>query len=160
MPGWDYSQGAYFITICTVNSSDMFGHVVDREMKLNAFGAIVAESWRWLAGQYTYVVLDEWSILPTHMHGILVLATDVAGKETIGAPRTAAPRKPLGQLVGAFKTRSTKEVNRLRQTPGKPLWQRDFWERVIRDEYDMTKVRAYIRGNAAAYRPRTYTVTL
>jgi hypothetical protein len=64
----------------------------------------------------------------------------------------------VGRLVGAFKTRSTKEVNLLRHTPGARLWQRNFWERVIRDEFDLAKIREYMRGNAAAYQPRTYDV--
>lgn len=66
--------------------------------------------------------------------------------------------KPLGQVIGAFKTRSTKEVNRLRATPGARLWQRDYWDRIIHDEYELACAREYIRSNPANYRPRTYKV--
>ena len=58
-----------------------------------------------------------------------------------------SPRKPLGGLIGAFKTVSTKQINRLRNTPGAVVWQRDFWDHVIRDEADLFRVRAYIRAN-------------
>ena len=64
----------------------------------------------------------------------------------------------LGQVIGAFKTRSTKEVNRLRATPGAVLWQRDYWDRIIHDEYELSRAREYIRRNPANYRPRTYRV--
>lgn len=159
LPRWDYSTGTYFVTMSAVNSADMFGRVVGREMQLNEFGRVVAESWGWLQAQYQHVVLDEWCVMPTHMHGILVLTTEVARKSPAVA-QAREHRKPLGQIVGAFKTRSTKEVNRLRHTPGKRLWQRNYWESLIRDEFEMSKVRAYIRGNVAAYGPRMYTVTL
>ena len=66
--------------------------------------------------------------------------------------------KPLGQVIGAFKTRSTKNVNRLRGTPGARLWQRNYWDRIIHDEYELSRVREYIRRNPANYRPRIYQV--
>ena len=56
-------------------------------------------------------------------------------------------RKPLGGLIGAFKTVSTKQINGVRNTPGAVVWQRDFWDHVIRDEADLFRVRAYIREN-------------
>jgi REP element-mobilizing transposase RayT len=66
-----------------------------------------------------------------------------------GGSRTAptAPAKPLGRLIGAFKTVSTKAVNGLRETPGAPLWQRDFYDHIVRDARDLDRIRAYIDGN-------------
>jgi hypothetical protein len=66
--------------------------------------------------------------------------------------------KPLGQVIGAFKTRSTKEVNQLRGTPSAPFWQRDFWDQIIHDEYELSRARESIRNNPANYRPRIYMV--
>ena len=128
-------------------------------MRLSAFGEIVEESWRWLASQNVHVTLDEWRVMPNHVHGILVLTTAVAPGETRGAAGTDDSfRKPLGRLVGAFKTRSTNRVNRMRGTPGAVIWQRNFWDRVIRDDDELRRIREYIRGNVAAYRPRTFTL--
>jgi hypothetical protein len=56
-------------------------------------------------------------------------------------------RKPIGGLIGAFKTVSTKHINILRHTPGAPVWQRDFWDHVVRNEDDLQRIRAYIRHN-------------
>jgi putative transposase len=132
--------------------------MVDGHVRLNAFGEVVAHAWRWLPLQYRYVMLDEWCVRPDHLHGILVLGGSRTG---LGGSRTAPTgdavttavdvprlrRKPLGGLIGAFKTVSTKQVNRLRITPGAVVWQRDFWDHVIRDEADLLRIRAYIRAN-------------
>ena len=68
------------------------------------------------------------------------------GRETDG-DTPALPRKPLGELIGAFKTVSTKHVNLLRNTRGATLWQRDFWDHVVRDDVDLHRIRTYIRDN-------------
>jgi REP element-mobilizing transposase RayT len=156
---WDYwKPGSYFITISTINSADLLGQVVGARMRLNAVGQIVADTWQWLGSHYPGVTLDEWMVMPTHLHEILVLTTAAARPKTVGDTNSATRRKPVGELIGAFETRSTKPVNRLRETPGAALWQRNFWERVIRDEYELSKIREYIRRNPETYGPRTYPV--
>jgi REP element-mobilizing transposase RayT len=110
LKGYDYTQaGAYFVTIVTQDRACLFGEIVEGEVQLNPFGEIVAESWRWLAMQYDYVELDEWVIMPNHLHGIIVI-TDNGSR---GGSRTAptVKRKPIGRLIGAFKTVSTKRIN-------------------------------------------------
>ena len=136
--GWNCSRPAtYSITICTINSADLLGEVVRGEMVPNAIGEIVADSWRWLGSHSPHVVLDEWTLMPTHMHGILVLSAPAARGGTPVAGECARS-KPLGQVIGAFKTRSTKEINQLRGTPGARLWQRDYWDRIIDDECELS----------------------
>lgn len=145
LQGYDYSQaGAYFVTLCTQDRVRLLGDVVDDEMRLNAVGAVIAESWVWLAAQYDYVDLDEWVVMPNHLHGIIVI-TDTGR----GGSRTAPEghRKPLGRLVGAFKTGSAKRVNLLRGTPGGPLWQRNYYEHIIRDDRSLNRIREYIARN-------------
>ncbi|WP_371821117.1 hypothetical protein [Chloracidobacterium sp. D] len=73
----DYTRmGAYFVTLCTQGRVCLFGEIVAGEMRLNEYGEIVAESWRWLATQYDYVELDEWVVMPNHLHGIIVITGD------------------------------------------------------------------------------------
>jgi REP element-mobilizing transposase RayT len=120
----------------------------------------VADSWRWLAAQYGYVALDDWCLMFNHLHGILVL-TGRGGSRTaptrdahVTTPDDDAvlpPRKPLGRLAGAFKTISTKHINRLRKTPAAVVWQRNFWEHIVRDDGEMDLIRAYIRDNPAKW---------
>ena len=77
--GYDYSQpGKYSVTICTQNKEHLFGQVVEGEMHRNELGEYVALCWEWLARQYSYVNLDEWIVMPNHLHGILVI-TDGRG---------------------------------------------------------------------------------
>lgn len=161
--GWDYSaDGTYFVTVCTNRRAHLPGEIVDSQMRLNAAGIAVADSWRWLSAQYPYVVLDEWCVMPNHLHGVLTL-TGRGGSRAAPTrdggptrPRTVpsrddAPttprRKPIGQLIGAFKTVSTKQINLQRKTPGGMVWQRNFWERVVRDATELDRIRVYIRDN-------------
>jgi len=136
---YDYARpGAYFVTIVCR----------DRVLLLDDphFRAVTEETWFWLADQYAFVSLDAFVIMPNHLHGIIVInQTRRGGSRT--APTTGPRRKTLGRLVGAFKTVSTKRINGIRGTPGLPVWQRNYYERVIRDEDEMNRVRAYIAEN-------------
>ena len=176
--GYDYTRdGAYFVTICTEDRAHVFGRVVDGEMHSNAYGREVANCWLWLAEQYPYVRLDEWIVMPDHIHGIVVITDGMNSDEPCrGGSRTAhirtaspagfvdgpnvgtdgsefvpARRKPLGRLVAAFKTVSTRRVNDLRSTSGVRLWQRNYYERVIRNDQALQATRRYIVNNPSQY---------
>jgi putative transposase len=173
LSGYDYSKnGTYFITICTRNKECMFGTIVDGAMRLNDIGRIAADSWEWLARQYDYIVLDEWVIMPNHIHGIIVITNDVVGAvgpvgavRCTGGSRTApaggiahtggtAPtghRKPIGRLIGAYKTVSTKRINELVHTPGTRFWQRNYYEHIIRNDDKLNHIRQYIIDNPARW---------
>jgi REP element-mobilizing transposase RayT len=74
LPGWDYAgAGWYFVTICTWNRECLFGEIVDGEMRLSSIGEIVAEEWQKTPDIRPNVVLDEWVIMPNHLHGIIVI---------------------------------------------------------------------------------------
>jgi len=150
LQGYDYSRpGTYFITICTHDQEYLFGNIIDDVMHLNDMGQVIAESWEWLADQYGHISLGEWVIMPNHLHGLIVITDDYRG-----GSRTAPTGKckPVGQLIGAFKTVSTKRINEMRQTPGAKLWQRNFWEHIVRDESEWHRIRQYIQNNPAQWR--------
>jgi len=139
---YDYSQeGAYFVTICTQKHKPLLGEIRNAEMVLNEYGKIVAECWQWLSKQYRHVALDEWVVMPNHMHGIVIICR--------GGSRTAPTEnyKPLGRLIGAFKTTSTKRINVLQSTSGNRVWQRNYYEHVIRNEDDLNEISQYILDN-------------
>ena len=104
-----------------------------------------------LEQQYPYVNLDEWVIMPNHLHGIIwIIQNDSTDRR--GGSRTAPTQpiqlsKPLGRLVGAFKTVSTKQTNIFQNTPAAPLWQRNYYEHIIRNDADLRRIRQYIRDN-------------
>ena len=150
LKGYDYAQaGSYFVTLCTHDRACLFGDVVDGQMRLNEYGQVVADSWMWLSDQYPHVELDEWVVMPNHLHGIMVLT----GPDGRGGSRTAPTknRKPVGRLIGAFKTVSTKRLNTLRHTPGLLVWQRNYYEHIVRSEESLDRIRRYIIGNPARW---------
>ena len=150
---YDYSRpGAYYVTICSHRRECLFGEVVGSEMRYNEFGRGVCECWEGLPKRYPNVDLDEWIVMPNHMHGIIVIVDDRCRGGSRTAPtKNVIKRKPLGRLIGAFKTVSTKHINEMRGTPGAMAWQRGYYEHIIRDGADLNRIRRYIRNNPARW---------
>jgi len=173
LAGYDYSQsGAYFMTICTNNRECLFGDIVMGQMVLNAVGQIVADEWAKTAAMRPLIESDEWVVMPNHFHAIVFIkndtATSVGARRAVPSSKTSteykntAPYMPdrgpteafgcpvpgsLSTIVRSFKSAVTKQVNLLRQTPGLVLWQRNFWDHVIRNEVDCNRIREYIHTN-------------
>ena len=144
LKGYDYAQsGAYFVTLVSRNRLPLFGRISEGELLLNDTGKSIADAWEWLAKRYPHVNLDEYVVMPNHFHGIIVLTND----GQIGGHSNHIKKKPLGRLVAAFKTVTTKQINILQNTAGQPMWQRNFYEHVIRDEAELDRVRKYIADN-------------
>ena len=149
LPAYDYSQeGMYFITICTHRRECLFGEVVNGEMRLNEYGKIVAEEWLNTVRVRANVELHEFVVMPNHFHAVL---------EIVGASRRLAPtdtRKrhapvsgSLGAIMSQFKSIVTKRINTLRGTPAMPVWQRNYWEHIIRNENELKRICEYIINN-------------
>jgi len=151
LSGYDYTQaGAYFVTVVAYQRECLFGDVMDGNVILNEFGMVVAETWQWLENQYPYVTSGTAVVMPNHFHGILII--DVGGRGgSRTAPTDSIKRKPLGRLIGAFKTMSTKQINVLRNSPGIHVWQRNYYERIIRDEREMDRIHRYIESNPTTW---------
>ena len=148
LPGYDYAQpGAYFVTLCTHDREALFGEVMADAMRLNPYGEIVSMVWQDLPRHYPRVELDAFVIMPNHVHGIIVLNDD----DGVGAGLRPAPtltkRHPLSEIVRAFKSFSARRINALRATPGVPVWQRNYYEHIIRNELEWDAIRKYIDLN-------------
>jgi putative transposase len=163
---YDYSQAAvYFITACTYHRECLFGEILSDEMRLNHQGVLVAETWKSLVAAHPNAVLDEWVVMPNHFHAIVILNQPVGAihespitNEYTNVPRairelplrmTVIQRRNmlLSKLIGRFKMLSSKYINESRNTSGTPLWQRNYWERVVRDEKELHAIREYIGNN-------------
>ena len=160
MAGYDYaSAGWYFVTLCVHNHRPILSTVIVDSLALTDFGRIVQHSWLWLNNQYAYVDLDSYVIIPNHVHGIIVINESTNAQSCRGGSRTALhsatgqskKRKPLGRLIGVFKTRSTKLINEKSNTPGMRFWQRNYYEHIIRNENELAHIREYIRLNPAKW---------
>ena len=141
---YDYSQAeGYFVTICTKNRKSIFGEISNGTIQLNESGLIIEATCQWLSPQYNYVLLDTWVVMPNHFHGIFFILNDCRS----GSRTAPTKRKALGRLIGAFKTVSTKKFNAIHGTSGQPIWQRNYYDHVIRNETDLEEIREYIQTN-------------
>jgi REP element-mobilizing transposase RayT len=131
-------------------------------MHLNAFGEIVQKHWYELPNHYPHVHLDAFVIMPNHIHGILVLLdTGAPFTHLVGAGFETRPykdpasrdyqRHALPEIVRGFKTYSARAINSARGTPGVPVWQRSFYDHVIRNEHSLYGIREYIAENPARW---------
>ena len=150
---YDYTQnGAYVVTICTHGRESLFGDIVDGEMRLNDFGRIVEEEWWRTETIRPEIELDAFVVMPNHIHGIIVIIDggDVGahGRAPLQKPGVAyRPPRSLGSFVAGFKSAVTKRINAQRDTPNAPVWQRNFYEQVIRNEFTLNEFRGYIVTN-------------
>jgi len=158
LKGHDYTQaGAYFVTVVTWQRECLFGEIVDGEMVLTDFGAAATEEWFKAAEIRENVILhpEEMMLMPNHVHGIIRI---VEGQGRIpgavGAQRRCAPTQDvnvspgsLGAMVRAYKSAVTRRINALRHTPGLPVWQRNYYEHIIRDHPEFDAIRRYILDN-------------
>jgi len=146
LQNYDYSQnGYYFVTICEKNRKEFFGEITNDEMILNECGRIIDGQWLWLKDQYDYVKLDEYIVMPNHIHGILIIENKNVNGRDRSRPVPTKKIKSLSELMGAFKTTSSKLIH---QTGLKNfIWQRSFYDHIIRNNQSLNNIRAYVKNN-------------
>jgi REP element-mobilizing transposase RayT len=167
LKGYDYTRsGAYFVTIVVWQRECLFGEIIDGEMRLNQFGKIVQRAWFDLPKHYPYVQLGTFCIMPNHVHAVIILIEPIVGAGLRPAPTGPAPtgpaptgpaptgpapteRHPLSEIVRAFKSFSARRINELRKTQGIPVWQRNYYEHIIRNDEEHNRIHLYIEANPA-----------
>ncbi|TAK52971.1 MAG: transposase [Bacteroidetes bacterium] len=142
--GYDYSSaGMYFVTICTKSMICYFGEIKNGEMCLNDIGSIVAGEWQRTPEIRPNIDLDEWIVMPNHIHGIIVI------KDSVETPRRGVSTtwKPnsLGSIVNQIKSVSTKRIHSAGYQEF--AWQPRFYDHIIRNERERERIRTYIRNN-------------
>lgn len=162
----DYSTaGAYFITLCIQNRSCLLGKIHQGHIQPNPAGCMVAEIWRSLPQGFDHVDLDEFVVMPNHIHGILVLTEGLDSVATRAGTRPAPtdlgtdpppPRVLLGTVVGVFKSLTTHQYTKGVKDQNwipfhKRLWQRNYYEHIIRTPADLDRIRTYIHNNPKSW---------
>lgn len=141
------------MTICTWQRECLFGEIVDGEMRLNESGNIVLAEWERTPEIRKEIELDIFVIMPNHFHGIVCIVDDGTVGATGRSPLQSQLRQPgpiprsLGAFVAGFKSATTKQINIIRNNPGCPVWQRNYYERVLRNDDELTRAREYIVNN-------------
>ena len=146
------------MTVCVKEHAHLFGSIEKTVMRENEFGEIVRECWNDLPRHYPSVKLDTFVIMPNHIHGIIIIVNDDHGGGDVGAGFKPAPTKTktntpkrhgLSEIIRALKTFSARRINEMRNSPGISVWQRNFYEHIIRNEHALNQIRKYIEANPA-----------
>ncbi len=167
LKGWDYSSaGAYSVTICAKYRECLLGNITGSDMCLNEYGNIAADCWQDLPKHYAHIELDAFIIMPNHVHGIIVVGAgfkpaffsnpdgkiNAECKYRAGLkPAPTYAQHGLSEIVRAYKTFSTRYINKIRNASGIPVWQRNFYEHIIRNEQELDAIRTYIKDNPSKW---------
>ena len=136
----------YFVTVTTAARAPILGTVIEDAIELSDLGRIVHEEWVHAATSRRGVELDLFVVMPNHFHGlVLLLPPDPPPNR--GPTSSRLPPGSLGAIVGAFKSASGRRINDVRRTPGKPVWQRNYHDRIVRNDDELDAIRAYIYEN-------------
>jgi REP element-mobilizing transposase RayT len=140
---FDYSKdGAYFITICTANRENIFGKIRDDKMILNESGQVAEKCWREAAEHFPDLKSDEFVVMPNHLHGIVWIGNEVGNRHACSSNK----KSNLSTIIGSFKSAATKII-RQQNSDVYLLWQKSFYDRVIRDNEELNRIRDYIWQN-------------
>lgn len=152
LEGFDYStRGAYFITVCTQDRACLFGEVSAGVIRQDPLGEIVQDVWVGLADHYEHIETGPFIVMPDHFHGIIHMTDVRVGAGFKPAPLSGTRQHALPEIVRAFKTFSARQINVLRGTSGRKVWQRGYHEHIIRDEREWVRIRDYIDQNPAKW---------
>jgi len=158
--GYDYSQaGAYYVTIVSYQRDCLFGEIVNKERILSEFGKIADECWRAIPDHFAFVELGAHVVMPNHVHGIIVIRVHDF-PSNVGATQWVAPTSPgtrpkgpkpksLGAIIGSFKSAVSYRINKEHNATG--IWQRNYYEHIIRDDKDLQNKTDYIEANPSLW---------
>ena len=150
MKAADYSRpGIYFVTVCSDSRRCIFGRVEDAELIPSALGGLVRECWAAVPDHFPSVILDEFVLLPNHLHGILVFHPHVGAQHCCalsGQPEAQVKPDSVSAIVRSFKAIVTRRAHDELHWRG-PVWQRNYFERIVRGGDDLPNTRRYIAEN-------------
>ena len=152
LSGYDYASGGkYFITICTKNKIPYFGKIKNGKMILSDIGQIVDQFWKEMPLHFDKIHLDEYIIMPNHIHGIIIVETPNLGVSTSTSPKQIHEKPPtnwksnsIGLIINQFKRICTIKI----KTSGFEFsWQPRYFDHIIRTKPELNRIRKYIKEN-------------
>ncbi len=154
LPNYDYTHpGEYFVTICTHQRQCLFGDITHGTLQLTPAGEQVKALWLRLPLHFFNLQLDEFVVMPNHIHGILQLADQPTSQNP-----TTQIQEPVGTQSGSigaiiqnFKSVSSRRLRRYGDLAGKPIWQRNYYEHIVRNPEDLARIQTYIQTNPLSW---------
>jgi len=150
LPDYDYtSEGLYYVTLCTWDRRQILGDIKNEEMHLSSIGEMIQKAWSELSRYDPRIILDEWRVMPNHLHGIIGMDRNVLGFYC-GRAQGPAPTinvMSLPDVVQRFKSWTTRQYLDMNSSSRGLLWQRGYYEHIIRDDHDLNRIHEYIRNN-------------
>jgi REP element-mobilizing transposase RayT len=178
IPEYDYAiEGSYFVTVCTHGKACTLGRLVHAHIEPSALGKLTRDCWQQIPNHFESVTLDEYIVMPNHLHGIIVKWSDAGTacraptdprdpgvaftpivkegrtQEKFGVPVVAS----LATIIRSFKSAVTKAARQRRLWQNKPLWQRGYYEHIIRQSESLEEIRQYIQRNPFRWAERYYS---
>lgn len=150
LQNYDYSRpGTYYVTICARDRRCLFGYLEEGRMYLNKVSQFVVACWNEIPDHFPHAQMDAFVVMPNHVHGIIEILDSVGARHAVPLPRSfGKPRSgSLSTIIGSFKAAVTKRTNSIRNTPGDHVWQRNYYERIIRNHKELEQARQYIEEN-------------
>ena len=149
--GYDYRQaGIYYVTICSFEKRCVFGKIENDEFIPNAYGRIVMDCWLDIKNHIPFPTLDEWQLMPNHLHGLLVLSAEKSAGGDSTESQFQVPAGSLGIVVRGFKAAVKRRINAARaerELAPVEVWQSNYHEHIVLDEEDLDRIRRYIIEN-------------
>ena len=144
LKGYDYSQeGYYFVTICSNDRVQLFGEIDNGKMFKNEIGNLAFKNFFDLPNRFKNIEIDANIFMPNHLHAIII----INNPQPVFEKGRASSAPTIGRIVQVFKSVSTIEINRFRNLSGISVWQRNYYEHIIRNEKELYAIRKYIENN-------------
>ena len=141
--------GGYFITICSYQRNPIFGKISNGRIIQNRIGNIVEKEWFKIPIYRNYVNLheDEFVLMPNHIHAIVWIDDYCSTSANTNSPQAKLKSRSLGAIIGQFKSKTSRLANQIRNTPGSTIWQRNYYDHIIRNQKELAAIKKYILDN-------------
>lgn len=145
LPCYDYCrEGVYFVTICSHQRECILGETKEGTLKLNDIGHVVKDCWEEIPKHFPNMELDQYVIMPNHIHGLIVIERQLPGRKRSSPDRNNVAPQSLGVVVRSFKAAVSRAVKQRSKGSVSPVWQRNYFEHVVRNDEDFSRIREYI----------------
>ncbi len=157
LKGFDYSgDGYYFVTVCTHNKENVFGEIVDGEMKLNSFGAFAQNELNKLPYHFCYTELDKYIIMPNHIHAIIIIVGNGLDHSENNKTERSRPFPTIPKILGLYKSGVSRSIHLI--NPDIKVWQKSYHDHVIRNMQDYQRIWEYINTNPLKWEEDCYYI--